>query len=231
MKNIAFRMDDVGASTKKFEVYSKKAIGNILFLKYHFPFKAWGPYDELLPEVWDSILRLLFESKARMTVAITASWVEENGALIPFPEKFPAQSKIIKDGLRTGLLEIANHGLTHCIVGKHLPRLFFSNRKYHREFYEYVQESVVQDHLKKSQEILESFFERKIITFTPPGNVCSPFTKNLTSKFGLKIISAKEDNTFAFHDRDIVLHGTNWLKDKIDNYKSKGYNIVQVKDL
>ena len=33
MKKIVFRMDDVGASSKKFEVYSKVKFGNFLFLK------------------------------------------------------------------------------------------------------------------------------------------------------------------------------------------------------
>ena len=47
MNKIALRIDDIGASTKKFEVYSKLPFGNFLFLKYLYPFKAWAPYDEI----------------------------------------------------------------------------------------------------------------------------------------------------------------------------------------
>ena len=38
-KKIALRIDDIGASTKKYEIYSKKFLGNILFLKYTELFK------------------------------------------------------------------------------------------------------------------------------------------------------------------------------------------------
>ena len=41
MDKIVFRMDDVGASTKLYEVYSNKYFGN-LFLKRMKYFKAWG---------------------------------------------------------------------------------------------------------------------------------------------------------------------------------------------
>ena len=40
MEKIVLRMDDVGASTKHFEVYSKKIFGNFLFLKYLPYFRA-----------------------------------------------------------------------------------------------------------------------------------------------------------------------------------------------
>ena len=49
---LVLRMDDVGASSKKFNVYSKSRIGNFLFLKKIKPFKAWGPYEEISTEQW-----------------------------------------------------------------------------------------------------------------------------------------------------------------------------------
>ena len=52
-------MDDVGASSKKYEVYSKLLFGNFLFLKYIPPFKAMGPYNELTVDNWDEIISIL----------------------------------------------------------------------------------------------------------------------------------------------------------------------------
>lgn len=231
-KKIAFRMDDVGASTKQFEVYSKFFFGNILFLKYLPPFKAWGPYEELSQAIWEEIINLLIKTNSKMTVAITASWVDENNKLTSFPQKFPKQAIILKKALQSGLVEIANHGLTHCVVGKHLPRLFTSNRKYHREFYDFLSEEQIKYHLNKSQKILEDYFETKIVTFTSPGNVYTKFTKDLAQKLGLKYLSSKNDkNVFAFHDRDIVLNGVKWLEEIILKYKSQNYQIVKAKDL
>lgn len=228
---IAFRMDDVGASTKQFEVYSKSLIGNYLILKYFPPFKAWAPYEEISPDAWKKIIDLLIKEKVGITVAVTASWVDQNCNLIPFPEKFPDQARILKEALKNNIIEIANHGLTHCIVGKQMPRLFTSNREFHREFYAYLPEELIKDHLDKSQKILEDYFGQKIVTFVPPGHVCSKYSENYAKKIGLVNISTKEENSFAFHDREISLYGIPWLVSKINNYKNNGYEIVKVKDL
>ena len=67
-KIIALRMDDVGASTKKYEVYSKKIFGNFLFLKRLKYFKAWGPYRELNEFEWNDILKLLYNFNCKLTV-------------------------------------------------------------------------------------------------------------------------------------------------------------------
>ena len=131
-------MDDIGASTKFYEVYSKFPFGNFLFLKYTKIFGAWGVYDEITYSLWSEIFHLLDKYNAKMTVGVTACWVEKNNDMIPFYEKFPKEARIIKIGLKNNLIEIANHGLTHCVVGKHLPRLFSSNRKYHREFWDWI---------------------------------------------------------------------------------------------
>jgi len=77
------------------------------------------------------LVRYANEKKVKLTVGITACWVTYDGDLIPFPEKYPEQADLLKFGSESGLLEIANHGLTHCVVGKH----FFissSNRHYFR---------------------------------------------------------------------------------------------------
>lgn len=229
-KKIAFRMDDVGASTKQFEVYSKSRFGNFLFLKYLPPFKGWGPYEEIGPLLWEEIINLLNKYKSKITVAITAAWVDEKNDLTPFPKKFPKQAEILKEALKKNIIEIANHGLTHCVVGNHLPKAFSSNRKYHREFYDFLSEEEITNHLEKSQKILQDYFETNIITFTPPGNIYTKFTWNYAQKIGLKYLSGKDKDTFAFHDRDIVFYGVKWLEEKIKEFKDKGFKIVCIKD-
>ena len=62
-RSLALRLDDVGASTKRYEVYSKCRFGigryaisgNWLFLKYLPGIKAWGPYRELSAKEWRQI--------------------------------------------------------------------------------------------------------------------------------------------------------------------------------
>jgi hypothetical protein len=73
------RIDDIGASTKQFEVYSKRRFGNFLFLKYLPWFKAWGPYQEMSADEWQQVLDLLTKCPAKLTVGVTASWVEKDG--------------------------------------------------------------------------------------------------------------------------------------------------------
>lgn len=221
---LALRIDDIGASSKQFEVYSKSALGNFLFLKYIKSLKAWGPYPELTAEQWTKIFDVIRKFNAKLTVAVTAAWVEKDGQLTPFPEKFPAQAAVLKNACNQGIIEIANHGLTHCVAGKHLPGLFTSNRKFHREFWDWLDEKTHYEHIEKSQKILEDYFQIKITTLVPPGNVFSDDTVRAAGKFGINLINcyteAKnigsvriigEENVFAFHDRDIILGGIEWL--------------------
>jgi len=78
VKKTCLRIDDIGASTKIYEVYSKIRFANILFLKYLESFKAWGPYQEMSIDQWLLIFDLLRENKAKLTVGVTASWVEKD---------------------------------------------------------------------------------------------------------------------------------------------------------
>jgi len=250
MKKIAFRMDDIGASSKIYEVYGKglPIFCNFLFLKYIKPFKKWGRYNEITAETWREIFKLLRNYNIRMTLAITAGWVERDNQITPFPEKFPKQAKLIKEAFKQGLVEVANHGLTHCVVGEHLPKLFSSNRKYHREFWPWVSKKIHQEHLEKSQQILEDFFEERIVTFVPSASVWTKETEKYAAACGIKYLSAKEElcpsgkisnniqyigetNIFVFHDRDIVLSGIDWLEEKIKKYLQKYQKICRVRDL
>ena len=244
---LALRIDDIGASSKKYEVYSNRGYGlcNILFLKYLSSFRAWGPYRELTAREWESVFEVLKRYNARLTVAITSCWVDFYGKLIPFPLKFPDQAKKIKQGLLSGLLEIANHGLTHCVTDKlrFRPRLFTSNRKYHREFWEWIPEREHFRHIRDSQEVLQDYFETKIVTFVPPGNVYTDATLRACVKNGIRIINCNtgtknmkgvkilgNERTIDFHDREIVLKGVQWLEGKLNNMP-KRTEYIFVKDL
>ena len=118
----ALRLDDVGAASKRHEVYGRTRLGpvrfpgNWLFLKYLPGIKRWGPYRELRAAEWEQLLSMLVRVSARMTVAITAGWVERDGRIVPFPRKFPDEAAAIRRGVSEGLLEVANHGYTHCVL-------------------------------------------------------------------------------------------------------------------
>ena len=224
---LALRIDDVGASSKRYEVYSNHRVGNWLFLKYFPPFRAWGPYRELNCDDWCAVFKLLDDHRARLTVAITAAWVGRRGMLTPFPERFPREADALKEGRNAGLIEVANHGLTHCVIsrGAFKPRWFSSNRLSHREFWAWVPTSVQENHLGRAQQILESHFETQVVTFVPPGYVFTAETLKMARHHGLRYVCSRteldqsagmivvpDNRGVAFHDRDIVLHGVEWLE-------------------
>ena len=73
--------------------FTQKIFGNFLFLKYLPYFRAWGVYDEITSNEWSEILEFLYKNNAKMTLGITASWVERDGTMVPFPEKFPNKQR------------------------------------------------------------------------------------------------------------------------------------------
>jgi peptidoglycan/xylan/chitin deacetylase (PgdA/CDA1 family) len=253
---VALRLDDVGAASKQHEVYGLTRIrvgplalpfpGNFLFLKYLWPIKRWAPYPELTAGQWDEILRTLSDAGATLTVGVTAAWVERDGRIVPFPIKFPGPARVLREGAVSGLLEIANHGYTHCVVdnGRFRPRLFSGNRPWHREFYDWLPEEVHRDHLRAAQEILASWIGAPVQTLVPPGNVLSAKAVALAASVGIRFISrtgvmpdgARDGVTFvddsrvvAFHDRDIVTRGVAYLRRLIDSHR--GARFVTLSEL
>ena len=245
MKNrVCLRMDDVGASTKKYEQYSKYPFCNLLFLKRLKKFKAWGIYEEMDINQWEKVFNLLIKYNAILNLAITATWVEYSGKLIPFHKKFPKQAEFLKKKINSGHINILCHGLTHCITKNNLfrPRLFRSNRKYHREFHDWVPYDKQLHNLKESKFILENYFETTIETLVPPGNVYSEKTVKIANDLGFKYINCNtksnfngkikildNNNVFAFHDKEIVELGINWLENILVNYKN--YEFLSIQDL
>lgn len=232
MQNI-IRIDDIGASTKQFEQYGRWQIGNFWFLKRIWPFKKWGPYQELTASEWRKLLDAFEQNNIKPIVAITACWVEKNNTLTPFPKRFPNEAAILKQAFLGGKVEIANHGLTHCVVGKHLPKFFGSNRKFHREFWPELPQEMHIEHILKSQEILENYFEKPITVFVPPGNIWSYKTYLAMAKTNIKKVMSNKYMTdsqeptqdiefiddkngfFCLHDKDLKEKRTKWLKNKL----------------
>lgn len=248
------RMDDVGAASKRHEVYGLTRLalgrvrvpfpGNVLWLKYLPPIKRWGPYRELEAREWREIIETLAGAGARMTVAITAAWVEDGGTLTPFPVKFPDAARAIREGVDAGYLEVANHGLTHCLVAGRAfrPRLFAGNRAYHREFYDFVAPEAQEASIRRAQAILSEAFGAPIVTFVPPGNLLQPVTVEIARRHGLRFLSYRAPTTptgvlpvvgdesgVVFHDREIVLGGVRWLRSRLASLA--GRELLLVRDL
>ena len=253
MDAVALRLDDVGAASKQHEVYGITRIpvgpvalpfpGNLLFLKYVPPIKRWAPYAEITAAQWEETLTMLDAAKARLTVAVTAGWVERDGRIVPFPAKFPDQARALRGGREHGLLEIANHGYTHCVLedGLFRPRLFSGNRPYHREFYDWLPEDVHREHLRVSQDILGSWFGVPIETLVPPGNVLSAKTVRAAPAAGIRFISraggapggettdvvfVDDTRVVAFHDRDLVRRGIRFLRGQLAAHGSATFLTV-----
>lgn len=252
MKKIVLRMDDVGASTKVYNQHGKvywKLFGknipltffaNWLFLKRVPPFKRWGVYNEISPKQWQEIFIILRSNNAKLTVAVTACWVVSEYEIIPFDEIYPDQAAVLREGIEEGLIEVANHGLTHCVVKDNLfrPRLFSSNRIYHREFWDWLPDSYHKEHIDRSQEILTRIFKKEIVTFVPPGNIWTEVTEQAAGKAGIKYLSSKEkiaptgkernglkyvgsSVVVDFHDREIDIMGPIFVDETIKKTKGK----------
>jgi hypothetical protein len=240
-----FRIDDIGAATKEFEQHGRKwfnifgkkilyfPLANFWFFKRINPFKRWAKYNELTASEWREFIEIFKKNNIIPVVAITACWVDKQGKLIEFPNKFKEEANFLKKAFHRGEIIIANHGLTHCVVGKHLPLFWGSNRSSWREFLPDLPQELHTSHIKKSQNILENFFEKPIKIFVPPGNVWSYKTyiaiKNtnidtiMSNRYmmdsnqiteGVNFI-ADSDKTFVFHDRELKIFGKGWLIKKI----------------
>jgi len=235
---IVFRIDDIGASSKHYNQHTKHRWLDFWFLKRIKPFARWAVYNELTAQEWLRFLDIFEKYNIKPIVSVTAAWVNENSRLTPFPEKFPEQAKLLKTAFLNDKIIIANHGLTHCVVGKHLPKFWTGNRKYHREFWSYLSQNVHNEHIIKSQNILESFFEKPIKMFVPPGSIWSIKTYLALKQTNIRQVISKNymmdseqdmqdiefiddrQDFFNFHDRELKLYGKEWLIKKIQEYKA-----------
>ena len=249
---LMIRMDDVGAASKRHEVYGLTRLtvgpmrlpfpGNWLWLKYIPPIKRWGPYRELSSTEWYAILETLAKAGARMTIAVTAAWVEDDGTLTPFPQKFPEATRAIRKGVDAGLIEVANHGLTHCLLAGRAfrPRVFTGNRPYHREFYDFIPPETQETNIERAQAILADAFKGPIVTLVPPGNLLQPVTVEIARRHGVRCLSYGAPTSrdgilpvvgnecgIVFHDRDVVLGGLGWLRGRLAEVRGREVRFVR----
>lgn len=227
-----FRIDDIGASTKIYEQYSKLPfLGNIGFLKNRIFLGNWGPYEELNASEIENMIIIFNENKKKLAIAITAAWVTQDNKLIPFDKKFPEQAKILKEASNKGLIKILNHGLSHSVIGMHMPKTISSNRKYHREFVDWLPEFIHLKHLSLSQEILENWIQEKITILAPPGNNYSLKTVKACEKTNIRYIHSSSnfvpndsiisyldlDKCKCFHDREVKIYGKRFIYKLLKN--------------
>lgn len=241
MDKFAIRIDDFGASTKKFEVYGKtrlrfndfilpipipKQLTNFLFFKKFKYWKGWAPYNEMTPDQIEQMIIFCRENDLKFSLAVTAGWVDKYSNIIPFNKKFPDQLKVIKEGIKEKVFEVLSHGLTHCIVGKHLPRKFSSNRKFHREFYDFMPKELIEKGVYESKQILEESFDNNINILVPPGNIFGDKTIEACVKYGYKAISCKTEtrkiNEFIIlgNEKVIDLHDKDFVEKPEKTYSS-----------
>ena len=140
---------------------------------------------------------------------------------------------MLNEAFKNKVIEIANHGLTHCVVGKHLPRYFTSVRKYHREFWDWIPVDMHKAHLERSSKILKEWLGSKIDIFVPPGNVYSEDTIDSLNELNFSRINSSkkldcsyknlkfidEKNVFAFHDKEISILGVDWFETILKKFK------------
>lgn len=253
MKKIFFRIDDFGASAKYYEQHGKKIfrvnnipvfyfpLSDFWFFKRIWPFREWAKYEELSATELLKFIKIFQQAKIIPIFSLTATWVDLAGNLIPYNEKFSLSAEVLKKFYQSGDIQIANHGLTHCVVEQHRPRFFSSNRQFYREFWPYLPAKLHEEHILRSQDILENFLERPVTIFVPPGNVWSIKTAESLLKTNIKTVMAKkylldsdkifpnivfhqDDQDFRYHDRDLKLKGEKWLQQKVVEFNSFVYD-------
>lgn len=199
----ALRIDDLGASSKAYEQWSRTRWANIGPFKRWRPWKAMGPYREMDGKEIDSLAWRLAEYHSRATLAITATWRDPHKGLIPYREKFPHQAEVIRHWVDRDVFEIAMHGYTHTnLAVDHRPRFWSGNRAAHREFVE-ASFPANDTRLYCMTELFYQWLGCRPTILVPPGFVFPYDTfKNV---YGLRIWRKEWDvNVLALHDRDLV---------------------------
>ncbi len=80
----------------------------------------------------------------------------------------------------------------------------------------------------------------KITTLVPPGNVYSQATIAAAKKFGINLINCYteskieegirilgDEQVVAFHDRELVVNGVNWLRNLLEKNRDTNYCFVK----
>ena len=207
----ALRIDDLGASSKAYEQWSRTRWANVGPFKAHWPWKAMGPYRELRADELNRICGMVAEADSRITLAITSAWNDGRWWLgedpIPYRFKFPAQAEVVKRWAERGIVEVANHGWTHTTRRHIRPRFWRGNRDAHREFTDAEPADGGNNALIWSQEDFVRWLGSLAPTIlVPPGFVFHEKFQPCAGRLGLRVWRKDEDaRVLALHDRDFVL--------------------------
>lgn len=213
------RLDDFGASSKLYERHRGK----------------WWKYPEVTPDDIGDLARWCLINSASMTLAITACWVERDGSLTPYHVKYPEQAATVHYWATRGVFEIACHGLTHCIPGRHVPSWvpWRGNRQWHREFIDAVPFTTQVEHLRRAKQILEDRFLTTVTTLVPPGNAISERLAMYALEHGFERVTCRargrafivDDMHHAvLHDREIVARGVPGVMDSLPPREYRALN-------
>lgn len=171
------RIDDFGASSKRWEWHRHKL----------------RPYPEVSAELLDALGRYLSQRGWSATLGITACWVERDSSLVEYPVKFPAQAASVDYWAKRGVFEVACHGLTHCVPGRHVRPWWRlrSNRAWHREYVDAVPIPTQREYLRRAKQILTDRFG-PVTTFVPPGNAIGPAMVDYAlDELGFRVVTCR----------------------------------------
>ena len=168
----------------------------------------------LEPVDYQKILNLLKKYKAKMTVFVTPALITTSGRILPWTASEYGNAKeilrILRDGMKIGLIEIGCHGLTHITIGYKPPsritrRIYkILNVNVAREFYDSLHKRAIPFELQKKQletsiKIIEEFFGIKPVAFAPPAHVWDDSTEKACSELGIQFLSA-DMNFYIYPD-------------------------------
>ena len=195
------RLDDVGASSKQWERWNR--VCDIWPFTHRWLGGAWGPYREMTAGEVNQFCLDVSQYGSHCTIAVTACWVERDGRLTPYATKFPDQAAVLRTWLARGTIEIANHGLTHCQEGDHVPG-WHGNRPRHREFGPWLTAEDAYERLQRAQAGLRLAFGVAPEVFVPPGHMFPSEWYGVLKALDLRL---PRPGGLAWHDRAIVVEG------------------------
>ena len=242
----ALRLDDFGASSKQNEIYTKalNGWGNLLSLHSFQKFRAWAKYEEIEVSLLEGFVQKLADQNSKATLGITACWLSLDGTLETYKVKFPDHLRVLQVGIDIGVIEIANHGLTHAVTENmdFRPKRFSSNRTVHREYWPWRKKNVIHSAVSLSQIVLQDCFGSKPNIAVPPGNVwCREYAEACTEN-GIKIINSNlpsQDNVsldeldlvYLSNDQVVALHDKELIEEGLDFFDRLRSSTCFVSDL
>lgn len=178
---IALRIDDVPFTTESW-------------------FHRW---EYFTAEEWRRFFQILAEHNAKCDLLIVPVNIsKDTGSMVPYNVTHADVLEAIKEGVKMGVVEIGNHGLTHAnpVVDYflqsnatdpwELTSLIRFEFGYDPQTGQPIPRELQELHLNLSTRILEEWFGFRPVLFTPPWHVWDRTTESILEGLGYKLISA-----------------------------------------